>query len=141
MKNLFILSFLLLTIGIKHSKDKVDISRLTPEPVLTKTIQHTFHESQLIGKWSFLSKENDKKTKLENLAEGKYLRLKKNKKYKSDLFEKPESGKWEFNEELQILELEYRNKKTKWRLVNVNVFGMVLINTDTNEKWTFALEG
>ena len=139
MKNILILAFLL-TFGFKQSGIKIEKSGFASKIVLTKITQDLFQESELIGKWYYLSKDNDKKTKLENLTDGKYLKLKKNKKYKSDIFEKSESGIWKFNEELQILELEYQNRKTEWKLINLNEFGMVLINSETNEKWTFALE-
>ena len=139
MKNILIISFLI-TFGFKQYEISVVKPIITSVIFLTKTNQIFFQEKQLIGRWYYLSKENDKKTKLENLADKKYLKLRKNKSYNSNIFEKNQSGKWKFYKESQILELEYQNTKTEWKLVNLNEFGMVLTNLGTNEKWIFALK-
>lgn len=134
MKHLLILPFLFFSISFSFSESKIEGSRF-----ITQKKQSKFKASQLIGIWYFLSKDNDTKTKTENLTDGKYINLKKSKKYNSDVFEKDESGKWHFNEKSQILILENKTTKTELKLNNVNKFGMVLINQVTNEKWYFAL--
>lgn len=98
-----------------------------------------FKESQLVGKWYFLSKDNYKKTKLENLTDGKSLILKKNRKYKSSLLRKSTNGKWYFDEKAQILVTEQGNEIIKWKLHELNELGMILIDLANNEKWYFSL--
>ena len=139
MKLISILCLLFLNFSFGNSETKVNTTNLLTNDTLFEITQNSFKESQLIGKWYFLSKDNDKKTKLENLTEGKSLSIKKNNKYKSEIFKKKEQGEWSFNEKSQILIFEKQSEKTEWKVHNLNEFGMVLINLATNEKWMFAL--
>lgn len=100
--------------------------------------QKSFDESQLIGNWYFLSKDNDSKSKSENLMDEKFITIKLDHKFDSDIFENMKSGNWSFDKETQILTLKSDSENSKWLIKNVNDFGMVLINLETNEKWMFA---
>lgn len=99
-----------------------------------------FTESQLIGRWYFLSKDNDTKSKTENLVDGKSLLIKTNNDYESDIFNESEIGKWTFDKKTQILILKSNSGTTQWKLKNLNEFGLVLINLATDEKWMFSAE-
>ena len=134
MKNYLILALLMISVNLGGAESGTRQFEYNTRAVL----ENAFDASQLIGQWYFMSKDNDKKSKTENLTEGKSITLKKDHTFESDVFESMESGEWSFNKDTQILTLKSKNKSVRWQLKNVNDFGMVLIHLESKEKWTFA---
>ena len=123
-----------------HSETKIDNSESLTKNYSVVIQQKSFKESQLIGNWYFLSRDNDSNSKTENLVEGKSIIIETDYQYESDVFDNKESGSWSFNEKTQVLTLKTETTNDKWKLKNINDSGMVLINIETNEKWIFAAE-
>jgi len=138
MKLVIIIPTLLLTFHFGNSNAKTITLTAPVKPDVLTSYQDTIVESQLLGVWFFLSKDGDKNTKSKNLEEGKSMTLKADHSFESDVFNKSEKGTWSLNEETQVLTLETEESKTKWKIKNFNVFGMVLINVENNEEWLFA---
>jgi hypothetical protein len=136
MVKLILVSFII-SLNIGHSEMYSNNIEFESKEYL---IQNHYNESQLIGKWYFLSNDHDNKSKTQNLLAGKFIIIKSNYMFKSDVFENIENGNWSFEEKTQILTFKTGNKNSKWKLQKVNDFGMVLINAETSEKWMFAAE-
>ncbi|MGY6647889.1 hypothetical protein [Wenyingzhuangia sp. IMCC45574] len=94
-------------------------------------------ENQLVGKWYYASRDSDKKSKTQNLVEGKFLQLEANHHFNSDAFTHLKDGNWSFNLKTQILSLKTQKHSSNWLVKKVNEFGMILIHAESNEKWTF----
>jgi len=140
MTKLLILALFLISFNFGHSEPKADNFKLILKNYSGNNFQETYDESQLIGNWFFLSKDNDSKSKSENLMEGKYITIKIDHQFESDIFENLENGNWSFDKETQTLTLKHETKSSKWKLQKINDFGMILINIETSEKWMFAAE-
>ena len=137
----YLLVITLLTFGaIDDRSTETDQLEVINSEYSSNNQEKSFEASQFVGKFYFMSRENDSNTKLENLGEGKYIELKANYQFEGDVFEKMNKGEWRFDEDEQVLLLESKKTITKWKVKNVNAFGMILINIETNEKWTFAAE-
>ena len=129
-----------LVISCNLGYSKVDTNMATFKDYAITNDQDPYNESQLIGKWYFLSKDNDNKTKSENLIEGKSITIKDDYQFESDVFENFKTGNWNFDKNNHILTFKNENNTLAWKLQKINDFGMVLINIETNEKWMFAIE-
>ncbi len=137
MKIILILASFIISLNSGYSEAKLTDNEYRKSK--TVAIQKKlFKESQLIGKWYFLSKDNDSKSKSENLLEGKFIVMKTDHHYESDLFNNKEIGIWKFNEKTKILTLKTKTRDDKWKVETINDFGMILINIETNEKWKFS---
>ena len=102
--------------------------------------QEVYKEKQLIGRWFYLSRDSESRSKTENLIEGKFIKLTKKHRIDSDLLEDWHEGEWRFEEEDQLLIFAKEGLTIEWELERVNDFGMVLIEKETKEKWLFAKE-
>ncbi len=103
-----------------------------------ETQRNKVEETEFIGTWYFLSKENDTKSKAENLNEGKAIIIKEDFKFESDVFSEKELGTWNFDKRKQLLKFNFTSYSTEWEVKNLNEFGVVLINVKTKDKWIFA---
>ncbi len=139
MNNLYFIISILLAFSLNNNNIATLNSKISSKNNIYLHTQKSFKKNELIGKWYFLSKDNDEKTKSENLLEGRFIKFNKNKKYYSNVINETEKGVWSFNEESQILTLTNGDKKSEWKPYNINEFGMILINQMTKEKWNFAL--
>ena len=140
MTKLLILALFLISFNFGHSEPKADNFELIFKNYSENNFQDTYDESQLIGNWFFLSKDNDSKSKSENLMEGKYITIKIDHQFESDIFENLENVNWSFDKDTQTLTLKHETRNSEWKLQKINDFGMILINIETSEKWMFAAE-